>query len=910
MDTFGGEDKVTYIRPRSRKQIRRLIIIGIIVLCVLLFDLFISLVSEYIWMDTLGFAQVFITIFSTRIILFAIGFLLFGGTLFITLLGIRRAFARMYIPDELPFAFRFKKWFIVGSLLLSVLYGLLGSSAVQGLGWERFLTYQYQVPFQLSDPIFGQDISFYVYSLPFYQFVVNTLLSLVTVVLIIQGSVYGLSRLFWSDRGARLQLTVSILLFGLLWGSRHILERYDTLFSDNLNIFQQKSVVFGASFTDTVITLPFGLILAALSLLSAIGVAVGLARGSLRMMALGPILYVLVFLVGQGATWAVQQFLVAPNEFEREKPYLEHNVTYTRAAYGLNEIRQEEHPGQGQLTEDLVKNNRLTLDNVRINDYRPLLAFYNQRQTVRTYYHFHDVDVDRYQLDGEYQQVFIGARELVTDGLPSQAKTWVNQTLRYTHGYGIVASHVNKVSPQGQPEYLVSNFPPQGAIEVTRPQIYYGEMDYPYVIVNTQVDEFDYPLGESIATYRYTAEAGIPLNRLNRFIYAWEERSPRIFISGYITDESQLLRKRNIMERVQSIAPFLSYDDDPYLVVRDDGTLVWIIDAYTTTNHFPYSEPIRAGFNYIRNPVKVMVDAYTGDVQFYLVDSTDPLIQTYQRIFPGLFSEDIPQDIRAHFRYPVQLFRYQADIFRAYHMTDLEVFYNREDMWAFPLERYYNEEVEMEPYYITMQLAGEDREEFILIQPFTPNNRQNMVAWLAARNDGEHYGELLLYRFPKQATVYGPQQIENRINQDPYISQQLNLWSQGGSQTIRGNLLVIPIEDTLLYVEPVYIQSNSQSALPEVGKVIVAHQDEIIMEDTFEEALRQLLNLVPRESPSGDGGDQTEGIESAEALIADVVRLFEAYRKAMADGQFQEAGRIMEEIDQKLKRWYTEKESE
>ncbi|MDQ0337358.1 uncharacterized membrane protein (UPF0182 family) [Caldalkalibacillus uzonensis] len=897
-------------KPKLNLNKKKTFWTGVVVLLIILFivsDLGIALVSEYIWMDSLGFSDVFVTIFSARILLFAVGFLLFSCTLFLTLLGIRRAYVRNFQPDELPFVFRHSKLFFLSSWGLSFLYGLIGSSIVQGLGWERFLTYQHQVPFQVSDPVFGHDVAFYVYTLPFWNFVVSSLLGLIVVILIIQGSAYGISKLYWTDWGARVQLMLSVLLFGVVLGAKHFLGRYDTLLSDTINGFQQKSVVYGVSYTDAVINIPLAYVLAALPIISALAVIAGLSRRNWRLLVAGPALYVIVLLFGQLAAWGVQQFMVTPNEFHREEPYLEHNLIFTRQAYGLDNINQQVHPGTGTISGDLVERNSLTLDNVRINDARPLLDVYNQIQSFRTYYQFNDVDVDRYMIDGEYQQVFIGARELNTDQLPSQAQTWVNRTLRYTHGYGIAASHVNEVTPQGQPEFLVKNLPPEGSPEITRPQIYFGEQVYPHVIINTKVDEFNYPEGESNVTYRYTADTGIPMTRLNRFIYAWEEGSPRIFISGLINQESQLLRKRNIMERLNAIAPFLTYDQDPYIVVRDDGTLIWIVDAYTTTRQYPYAEPVGAGFNYIRNPIKAVVDAYTGEVHFYVVDPDDPLWQTYANIFPDLFTEEIPEDIQAHFRYPVNMFTYQAEIFRTYHMSDLEVFYNREDMWAFPTEKYYDQDIIMEPYYITMQLPDEEREEFILMQPFTPNNRQNMIAWLAARNDGENYGELLLYRFPKQRTVYGPQQIENRINQDPYISQQLNLWSQGGSRTIRGNLLVIPIEDTLLYVEPVYIESDSRSSLPEVGKIIVAYQDYIVMEDTFAEAIERLVEMeagAVRPDGAQPGQDeQTPLIVTAESLVEQLADLFESYRNAMAAGQWEQAGRMMTEIEKQLADW-------
>src|SRR5699024_11069783 len=431
-----------------------------------------------------------------------------------------------------------------------------------------------------------------------------------------------------------------------------------------------------------------------------------------------------------------------------------------------------------------------------------------------------DMDIDRYEIDGEYEQVFIGGRELSTADLPEQAQTWVNKNLRYTHGYGVAMSHVNKVTSQGQPEYMLRNIPVDGVLDVTRPQIYFGEEPYPNVIVKTKVDEFDYPTGEENETNRYEEDLGIPLQGLNRFLFALKEGSLRILVSDQLTDESQLLKTRNIKERVNEIAPFFQYDDDPYIIVRDDGTLAWIIDAYVSAENYPYSEAYSGKRNYIRNSVKVMVDAYSGEVNFYIVDPEDPLIQTYANIFPDLFTAEIPEDVQAHFRYPVDLFKIQTAMYGTYHMSNLEVFYNREDFWQFPTEKYFNQDIEMDPYYITMELPEYDEEEFILMMPYTPKNRQNMISWIGVRNDGEHYGEIFVYRFPKQKNIYGPQQIENRINQDSVISQQLNLWSQGGSEVIRGNLLVIPIEDTVLYVEPVYIESSNETSLPEVKQVI------------------------------------------------------------------------------------------
>src|SRR5690625_2445372 len=410
----------------------------------------------------------------------------------------------------------------------------------------------------------------------------------------------------------------------------------------------------------------------------------------------------------------------------------------------------------------MVRRNELTVNNVRLNDSRPLLDIYNQLQTFRTYYKFNGMDIDRYEIDGEYEQVFVGARELSTNDLPQQAQTWVNKNLRYTHGYGVAMSHVNKVTSQGQPEYMLRNIPVEGDLDVTRPQIYFGEEPYPNVIVKSKVDEFDYPTGEENATNRYEADLGIPLQGFNKLLFALKEGSFRILVSDQITEESELLRTRNIKERVNEIAPFFQYDDDPYIFIRDDGTLSWMIDAYVMAARYPYSEAYDGDRSYIRNSVKVTIDAYTGEVNFYIVDPEDPLIQTYNNIFPDLFTEEIPEDVQAHFRYPVDLFKIQTAMYGTYHMSNLEVFYNREDFWQFPTEKYFNQDIEMDPYYITMELPENDQEEFILMMPYTPKNRQNMISWIGVRNDGDQYGEIFVYRFPKQKNIYGPQQIENR----------------------------------------------------------------------------------------------------------------------------------------------------
>lgn len=866
-----------------------------------------SWLIDYIWMDTLGFADVFKTILTSKILLVVAGFVVYFLLTYITLFWIRHAYLNYFSKEQIPL---FISRRITGHsiiAMISIFFGLLGSSVIQGLGWELVLKVVHATPFGIKDPYFNLDISFYIFILPFIKFIIYTLLTLAFIFLLIEIGFYSVFHMYRMSRFAQAHLGVTILIIGVLIAGIHILGPFETLLTNQVNLFQ-KSVVHGLSYTDHVINIPKFYVLAGFAIISSIWILLALIRGRIRSMILPVVIYFGVIFLGQAASFVVQNFIVSPNEFAKETPYLEHNLNYTRAAYGINEIREEEHPGNYSLTREMIERNQLTIDNVRLNDARPLLDIYNQLQTFRTYYKFNDMDIDRYKIDGDYEQVFIGARELSTEDLPSQAQTWVNRKLRYTHGYGVAMSHVNKVTSQGQPEYMIKNIPSEGTIEVTRPQIYFGEEPYPNVIVNTKVDEFDYPTGDENVTNRYEAKTGIPLQGINRLLFAINEGSLRMLVSDQLTEESQLLDTRNIMDRVKRIAPFFSYDYDPYIVIRDDGTLTWIIDAYLTAENYPYAEPYRGEVNYIRNSVKVTIDAYTGEVNFYIVDEEDPLIQTYQKMFPTLFTAEVPEDIRSHFRYPEQLFKIQAKMYGTYHMTNLEVFYNREDYWQFPTEKYFNKDIEMEPYYITMKLPEYEEEEFILMTPFTPRNRQNMIAWMGVRNDGDHYGEIFVYRFPKQKNVYGPQQIENRINQDSYISQQLNLWSQGGSEVIRGHLLAIPIEDTVMYVEPVYIESANETSLPEVKQVIIAYEDHIVMEESFEKSLNRILSLIdpdsdtePDQTETPTPTDPTEPILGAEDMLREIAKQFDQYREALSQGDWQRAGEIMAEIEERLR---------
>ncbi|WP_240510205.1 UPF0182 family membrane protein [Virgibacillus profundi] len=902
----------------SAKQIQKLkkigkiagIILGVIVVLGILFLLSFNWITDYIWMGSLGFEKVYMTILGSKVLLGAIGFFLFLVLTYVTLTWIRKSYIGHFHNNQLPPIIESRKTSRAIMLGVAIFIGAIGSSIVQGIGWEPLLKLMNHASFGEADPYFNMDISFYIFILPFVKFIVYLLLGLSIFFLVLEIGAYSVFNMYRMSRSAQLHMGVTLGFIGLLLACLHLLSPYETLLTNQVNIFQE-SVVHGLSYTDKLINIPVSYILAAVAIIGTVWMIIALNRGKINSMAIPVIAYVVLVIAGQLTSAGVQNFIVSPNEFSKEKPYLEHNLNFTRAAYDLDNIEELEHPGNYTLDEEMIERNDLTIDNIRINDSRPLLEVYNQLQTFRTYYQFNDMDIDRYEIDGEYEQVFIGARELNTDGLPSQAKTWVNQTLRYTHGYGIAMSHVNQVTSQGQPEYMMKNVPPEGVFELNRPQIYFGEEAYGNVIVNSEVDEFDYPSGDENVSNRFEADSGIPLTGINRLLFAFNEGSFRMFVSDQVTEESQLLETRNIMDRVNRIAPFFQYDEDPYVFVRDDGSLAWIIDAYLTAEQYPYAEAHRGEENYIRNSVKVVIDAYTGEVNFYIANPEDPLLQTYQNMFPDLFTEEIPEDVQSHFRYPEMLFKIQASMYGTYHMSNLEIFYNREDFWQFPTEKYFNEDIEVEPYYITMKLPEYDEEEFILMIPYTPKNRQNMIAWMGVRNDGENYGEMFVHRFPKQKNIYGTQQIENRINQDSTISQQLNLWSQGGSEVIRGNLLAIPIEDTVMYAEPIYIESSNETSLPEVKQIVLAYNDHIVMEETFDLALDKMLNLIdPERKADEESAEETgetdesdepeETISGSEEILTELSGMFDEYQQALSEGNWEEAGKVMAEIESRL----------
>ena len=883
-----------------------------------------GLYTDYLWFNHLNYASVFFTVFLSEWAVRLAACLVFFLFLFINLLFMRgvllnvpnlelreriigTALGRMLTPRKITL------FFLVSSLAVSFLL----SSYTGGL-WLEVQQFLRGARFGVTDPVFNLDASFYIFQLPFWRLLYTYLQTMVILTILVAGFIYfltdppvqvGRKVVFFPSRGqGHLSLLLTFAFLLKAWDYR--LKMFELLLSP-------RGATFGPGYTDLNANLPALWILFFLTLGICVVLIYNIYRRQSRLIFISvAVLIGASLVVGSIYPSLVQQFRVEPNEFAYERPFLEHNINYTLKAYGLDNVGIEDYPAREELDWGDLEEDADTLQNVRLWDYRPLLDTYKQLQGIRPYYDFASVDTDRYYLDREYMQVMLSVREMDQTQLAEQARTWVNTRLQYTHGYGLTMSPVAEVSPQGLPKFTIGDIPPvvERGVELTRPEIYYGELSSNYVIVNSNTREFDYPMGDTNVYTSYEGTGGIPLSNLGRrLLYALKFSDYRILISSEITDGSRIMLNRPVRERVFRIAPFLRYDADPYPVIAGGG-IYWILDAYTTTNNFPYSEPF-GGINYMRNSVKVVVDAYNGTVDYYIVDPSDPLIVTYAKIFPALFKslEEMPEEIKAHLRYPETLLSLQAQVFATYHMADPVVFYNREDLWQIPNEKYRGTVQPVEPYYTILELPGEENPEFVLILPFTPTTRDNMIAWMAGRSDGDNYGELVVFLFPKDRVVFGPMQIETRIDQNTLISQQLALWDQRGSRVVRGNLLVLPVNDSILYVEPVFLEAE-QSQLPELARVIVGFGERVVMEPTLEEALVAIFGAhdpsgleAPGELHGPEGIDEEEPDETAApepAPPADIPglarraqQLFQKAQESLREGDWSGYGSSLQELE-------------
>ena len=829
----------------------------LVVLGLLLLGAGSEIVVDALWFAHLGDLVVFRTVLGAKIACFAVAAaIVFAVVAAVGLyvvahvrdrgvvrVVLRRGNGAETLPELIaPFTDRipWRALVLAVSALIAFLFGL-GQSG----NWETYLLWLYGGRFGSVEPFFGRDVGFYVFALPAYRAIVNALLGTIVLAALVGAALFWLQGAIDLRRPSEplppaVMRFVSLVLglFLAVKGFDYWLGRYELL-------LEPYGAVFGPGYTVSHVRLPLQWLLCAAAFA---GAALALANWRVREWRL-PV-GALVLVVATSLLCSVfpdfyQRLRVRPDELRLEHPYLQHNIDLTRRAYGLDKIQTRAFPATTRLDSSAVERNQATFKNIRLWDPGPLLDTYRQLQVIRLYYDFHDTDVDRYDLPDGRRQVMLAAREIVPSLLPANARTWVNQRLQFTHGFGAVMSPVTEVEGEGLPVFFLKDIPPSSPVglRIDEPRIYFGERTDDYVLVGGAAEEFDYPKGDENVANRYAGRGGVPLGSFfRRLVFAWSFRDLNLLISGNIGPESRILFRRSIGQMLSRLAPFLRLDHDPY-VVLSRGRLYWIQDAYTTSATFPYSEPVpNLGFNYIRNSVKVVIDAYDGTVDFYAVDESDPILTAYARIFPGLFHAfaDMPEDLRRHIRYPEGLFLIQAEMYRTYHMTSPDVFYNKEDLWSFPSESAGGTRSAAEPYYIIMKLPGGENEEFLLMQPMTPSNRNNMVAWLAARCDTPNYGELIEYAFPKERLIYGPQQIEARIDQDTLISQQLSLWNQMGSKVIRGNLLVIPVEDAIVYAEPLYLRSE-QGQIPEMKRVIVAYGDRLAMETSLEAALGKVF---------------------------------------------------------------------
>lgn len=929
--------------------------------------------TDLLWFRSIGFVRVFWTLLTTQLGLGIVAGLVLSALLAVNLMLARRLAPRYRIPspaEEVVERYRQLVEPIARPLLfaVSIAVGILSGLSVAPQ-WPRYVQWANATEFGRVDPQFGKDLGYFVFVLPFHTLVNSWLFTaLVITVLMTVVAHYLFGGIRPQAAGQRLtpqvNVHLSVLLAALVavraWG--FWLDRYMLSYSE-------RGQVTGLSYTDVNAEL---LALRLLTIIAAICVVLFLLnirfRGWLLPAAgVGILLIAAVVLMGIYPA-IVQRLQVDPQELAREEPFIERNLELTRFGFdiALNEVTFEDFPANSELSAEAVQSNRTTLESIRLWDPATLQNTYQQLQELRPYYDFRDVDVDRYTLDGNLQQVMLSVREVATNDLPAQAQTWQNQALVYTHGFGLVSSSVSTRRRDGQPVFLVNNIPPQGVpeLELENPRIYFGESPPPYSIIGTTEDELDYDLGEGqpVERYRYTGADGVGVNSLlRRLAFTLRFAEPNILLSGLINDESRILYNRAVRDRVEDVAPFLKLDHDAYPVAVDDR-IKWVVDAYTTTDMLPYSERIdlatstvseqqvlqavaneegqvslqettqqvpglRGTANYIRNSVKAVVDAYDGSVTLYVMEPDDPLIQTWRKVFPDSFTDvdEASEQLRTHFRYPEDMFRVQASMFETYHIPTAEAFYNKDDAWNTPVDAQFGannpdsqERRTMRPYYLLMRLPGEEAEEFALIQPFTPEGRANLIGWLAGRSDGENYGQLKAYRMPPTRTVFGPEQIQARINQDDAVSQQITLWNQSGSRVRYGNLLVIPVEDSLLYAQPLFLRAQ-QSEIPELRRTVLVFGDQVVMEPTLEEALQEVFGDAAPGIEVPEGAEETAGDEDApdeadvtpdggdvdDPQVAEAleraIEAFDAADQALSEGDLGEYQRLTGEAEAALR---------
>src|SRR5881296_579488 len=894
---------------RGRRRLALWLVVGLGLLIFLISPL-VGLLAEWPWFSALGYERVF----ATRLVAsFTLG-VLAGGVAFAFLYANLRFAQRGMVPNPVVMQVNaqtpavdvtrlVRRLALPTALAFALFFGLAVST-----GWMPLLQFLHQTPFGVTDPVFGRDLAYYVFTLPIVTGVLAILTVLVTLSLLACGALYALRgdvvfyrRTVTIEPSARLHLALLIAAMFVLTALRIFFVRLPgTLYSTT-------GPLFGASFADLhgrLIGLRIAGVAAILGTVLVLAALRSKRPGRTALLAVAS--YFGVSLLGVVVYPAiVQKLVVAPNELSKETPQLRRHIDATRRAWGLDGVLVRELSGEARLTERDIQANRPTIDNVRLWDRDPLLQTFGQLQEIRTYYDFVSVDDDRYWIDGQYRQVLLSPRELNSASLPT--RTFINERLTFTHGMGLTLGPVNQVTQEGLPVLFIKDLPPASSVSlrVTRPELYFGELSDSWVFARTHQREFDYPSGDENIFTSYEGIGGVRVGSfLRRLVLATYLRSLKVLLSSDITSDSRAMYVRNIRLRARTALPFLLFDGDPYLVVADSGRLRWILDAYTATSGYPYAQPLADGTNYMRNSVKVVIDAFDGTVTAYLADPRDPLVLTLAKVFPGIFQplDAMSADLRAHLRYPEDLFRVQTDLYATYHMAEPDVFYHREDQWQKPVLSRPGERPDPFLRHMVMRLPEERQAEFILMVPFTPRGKDNLASWMVARNDGEHYGRLVLYRFPKQSLVYGPTQIVNRINQDTDISRQISLWDQRGSEVIRGNLLVIPIEESLIYVQPLYLRAEG-GRIPEMKRVVVAHQNRVVMEETLDAGLARLFGgaVEPAAAAAAPTGAARPGNGRAADLARRVAELYQRAVEAQRSGDWARYGEELSQLGEVLR---------
>jgi uncharacterized membrane protein (UPF0182 family) len=944
------------VKSEEKPRRRLSIVILFIVVIIGLFLLLVNFITDWMWFAEMTYVSVFFKQLFTQLEIGIPVFIIIGLLMDAYLRRLRKGYFTHIASHEETDMKKLGRYTNIVAGVFALIIAFYASSKL----WFKILEFANSTTFSKKDPLFGLDISFYIFKLDFLKQLNELLIAVILLFIIVTLLYYmilitmhspdimeedettadftddserytGSSNPFGDDTpfgkifsgvtgGAKRQpkprkhfddnnfkqlltiasgqLTLLGVVFFIMLGIDFFLKQFDLLHAHT-------GAVYGAGFTDVNITLWMYRVLVVLSLVGAITTVYHIRKKQLKKVFTVPVIMICVGIAGIGIALVVQNLVVSPDELDKESKYLSRNIEFTQSAYQLNNVSVKKFSATEDLTSTDISDNSQTISNIRINDYSPVKTFYNQTQSIRQYYTFNDVDVDRYTIDGKLTQTYLSTREIDESKI---SDTWLNRHIKYTHGYGITLSKVNTVTASGQPDVLIKNIPPESSIkeiQVTQPSIYFGELTNDYSLVNTSEDEFDYPDGSSNKYTKYSGTAGIKLNPFARIMFAIRENSLKLLVSTNISSKSKIIIYRNVEERVKKIMPYLSYEDDPYAVTVN-GRIYWIVDAYTTSSYYPYSEPYSGttgSTNYVRNSIKVVVDAYNGDVNYYIIDKNDPIAKTYQKIYPKLFKDfnEMPVALKSHIRYPNALFEIQANIYTRYHMSNVKVFYQNEDQWSIANEIYGTKEKQMTPNYYIIKLPGEKNAEFISSIPYTPKNKQNMTALMIARNDGANYGKIVLYQFPKSKTVYGPRQIESLIDQNTQISQDFSLWSSAGSDYSRGNLFVIPIKDSLLYVEPVYLEASGNQSIPEVKRVIVVYGDQIAYESTLGDALDSLFG-------SSGGADKAstakkDGSSSGTSKSDYINMAQDAYNKAQSalkDGDWAAYGKYMDQLSEYL----------